>query len=250
MIPQRFKASVVGIACCMLLSGAGCRPELAEDQAGYSYSENEAGEIVRNEGKRASASTPAPRKRIPAGSEAEWLTSFELIERSGESMTSESLRGQPYVVSFFFSLCPSICVQQNEKVRLLAEKFADQPVRFVSITCDPEVDRPEVLAEYAKQLNADEDQWLFFTGEMNYIRRVGSEMFSLPVMRRFHAEKFVLVDAEGKVVAYYNWTEPEQWQALQRDIARIIQAGGTLEDSLEDSPASSEASQPVEPTES
>jgi protein SCO1 len=215
--------------CGLALATPGCREKMEPDQAGYAYTETESGELLENRGALPTGSTLAPPKRVPAGSEAEWLTAFELIERSGESMTSEDLLGQPYVVSFFFSLCPSICVQQNEKVQILAEKFAGQPVRFVSISCDPEVDRPEVLAEYADKFNADKQQWLFFTGEMNYIRRVGSEMFSLPVMRRFHAEKFVLVDSAGKLHAYYTWTDPEQWQGLQRDIAKIIEAGGKFD---------------------
>lgn len=225
-----FGPGLVLLATCGLaLATTGCREKLDADQAGYAYTETESGELIENRGDLPTGSTLAPPKRVPAGSEVEWLTSFELIERSGQSMTSEELLGQPYVVSFFFSLCPSICVQQNEKVQRLAAKFAGQPVRFVSISCDPEVDRPEVLAEYADTFNADKNQWLFFTGEMNYIRRVGSEMFSLPVMRRFHAEKFVLVDSTGKLHAYYTWTDPEQWQGLQRDIAKIIEAGGQFE---------------------
>ncbi len=227
------RSIAIAIGCVFGLISSGCREGLDADQAGYSYTETESGELIEGDGKLPSGATLAPLKRVPQGSEQEWLTSFDLIERSGQSMTSDELRGQPYVVSFFFSLCPSICVQQNEKVRMLAEKFAGQPVRFVSITCDPEVDRPEVLAAYADKLNADKNQWLFFTGEMNYIRRVGSEMFSLPVMRRFHAEKFVLVDSEGKLHAYYTWTDPEQWQGLQRDIAKIIDAGGKFESPAE-----------------
>lgn len=206
----------------------GCEKPASDGRAGIAYSENENGELVELDGSRSTTSTPATGQRVPEGSEAEWLTSFDLIERTGESITSGELKGQPYVASFFFSQCPSICVKQNGKVQVLQEKFAGQPVRLVSISCDPEVDRPEVLAKYAKQFDADADQWLFLTGEMNYIRRVGSEMFQLPVMRRFHAEKFVLVDAEGAIVAYYTWTDPEQWLALQRDIQRIIDAGGTL----------------------
>ena len=44
----------------------------------------------------------------------DWLSRFELTERSGELVSSEDLLGSPYIVSFFFSTCPSICVQQNQ----------------------------------------------------------------------------------------------------------------------------------------
>jgi len=80
-----------------------------------------------------------------------WLSRFELIERSGETIKSEALLGQPYVVSFFFSTCPSICVQQNQKLKELQDQFEGQGVRFVAISVDPETDTPERLREYAAE---------------------------------------------------------------------------------------------------
>ena len=164
----------------------------------------------------------AGNKNKPKGSEKPWLTEFELTERSGKLISSESFRGQPYVVGFFYATCPSICVRQNEKFKILQDKFRGQPIRLVEITCDPEVDRPEVLAEYANRFEADKDQWLFFTGEMDYISRVGSEIYSIGVMRKGHPEKFALVDATGKIFGYYTWSDAGQWQALQRDMAKLI----------------------------
>lgn len=163
------------------------------------------------------------RQRDPVGPDGEeWLNSFELIERNGEVVRSEDLKGQPYVVGFFFTLCPSICVNQNAKVQELQEKYRGQPVRLLSISCDPEVDRPQILAEYAKRFNADPKQWLFLTGDMEYITRVAGEMYFLAASRRFHAEKFVLVDAHGNIVGFYNWSDPLQFNQLQRDIDQIL----------------------------
>ena len=107
-----------------------------------------------------------------------WLSRFELTERSGKKVSSEELKGQPYIVSFFFSLCPSICVQQNQKLQELQEEFEGQPIRFVAISVDPENDTPEKLTEYAARFGADEKQWLFMTGDLTYIRRIGAEIFS------------------------------------------------------------------------
>ena len=171
---------------------------------------------------KSSTSSTTSAKRKPKGSDKEWLTEFELTERSGKLISSESFLGQPYVVGFFYATCPSICVRQNEKFKILQDKFKGQPIRLVEITCDPEVDRPEVLAEYANRFEADKEQWLFFTGEMDYISRVGSEMYQIGVLRRGHPEKFALVDAKGKIFGYYTWSDAGQWQALQRDMAKLI----------------------------
>ena len=204
-------------------------------QAGMAYQENENGQLVPATGNRPSQRTTIPERENPDGSEEPWLTQFSLIERSGKQIGSHELKGQPYVAGFFFSTCPSICVQQNTKVQQLQERFKDQAIRFVSISCDPEVDRPEVLTNYAQRFSADEQQWLFFTGKMDYIRRVGSEVFSLGVMRRGHPEKFALMDANGKMFGLYTWSDEVQWQGLQKDIERLIAAGGVLESDEEPS---------------
>lgn len=151
-----------------------------------------------------------------------WLSRFELLERSGETVSSEDLLGTPYVVSFFFSTCPSICVQQNQKIQQLQEKFEGQGVKFVAISVDPEHDTPEVLKEYAARFGADKDQWLFLTGDLTKISRIGVEIFRQPVSKQFHTERFVLVDSEGEIEGFYNWPEPKQFEKLQERIADLI----------------------------
>ncbi len=151
-----------------------------------------------------------------------WMTDFVLTERSGQRVSSDDLKGKPYVVSFFFSTCPSICIQQNQKVQELQSEFAGTDVRFVSISVDPETDTPEALREYAARFNADPEKWLFMTGELLYIRRVGAEVFRLAVDEKFHTEKFVLVDRQGEIVGYYSWPEAKQYEKLKTDIRQQL----------------------------
>lgn len=151
-----------------------------------------------------------------------WLSRFELTERSGETVSSEDLLGQPYVVSFFFTTCPSVCPQQNQKVKQLQERFEGKGVRFLSISVDPEKDTPEVLREYAARFGADQEQWLFLTGDLTYIRRIGGEIFQQPVDKGFHTEKFVLVDAKGKIEGFYSWPESKQFEKLQTAIEGML----------------------------
>ncbi len=154
----------------------------------------------------------------------DWLSRFELTERSGELVSSEDLLGSPYIVSFFFSTCPSICVQQNQKIKELQEQFSGEGVRFVAISVDPEKDTPEQLTEYAARFNADPQQWLFLTGDLTYIRRVGAEVYKQPVNKQFHTERLVLVDPEGEIEGFYNWPEPAQFEKLKDKIRAYIDA--------------------------
>ncbi|MCD0458419.1 SCO family protein [Roseiconus lacunae] len=150
------------------------------------------------------------------------LTEFELTERSGETVRSEDLKGQPYIVSFFFTTCPSICPQQNQKLKTLADKYKGKGIKFLAISVDPETDTPEVLREYAARFNADADQWLFLTGDLLYIRRIAGDIFQQPVNKGFHTERFVLVDAEGNIEGFYSWPEPKQMEKLEQAIEEMI----------------------------
>ncbi|MFK7736725.1 MAG: SCO family protein [Pirellulaceae bacterium] len=216
---------VVGLVLIVYLTLPG--GDLDPGQAGRAFVENEEGELIESDGHRQAAKTVIP---PPDSADADWLEEWTLTERSEISMGTDELRGTPYVAGFFFSTCGSVCLQQNGKMKELQDKFRGQPIRMVSISVDPEIDQPETLRKYAKRFDADAEQWLFCTGDMKYIRRVGSEFFRLPVVRRGHPEKFGLVDKNGKLFGLYTWSDPNQWGALEKDIEKLIAAGGAIEE--------------------
>lgn len=226
---RMIERSVLNIAliCMAVVIMLGCSSRTSSSGvAGNAYVEDEHGNLIPVDLNHETGVASAPVR--PSENQEDWLTEFELMERSGRTVSSQELRGQPYVVSFFFTTCPTICKRQNEKVKLLQKQFQGQPIRLISITCDPDVDVPEVLSIYADQFGADAEQWLFLTGELDYIRRVGAEMYFIAVDRRFHADKFLLVDAEGRIYRSYAWPEEEAWTAMLRDIQIMLDAGGVL----------------------
>jgi protein SCO1 len=225
-LPFFYCLLLFAFAGSMGISLLGCRESAEGPIAGRAYIEDEDGNLIPADQHHSRGISPTPAR--PADSVQDWLTEFKLTERSGRTVSSQDLRGEPYIVSFFFTTCPTICKRQNEKVKALQQQFKGQPIKFVSITCDPEVDNPEVLSIYADQFGADPNQWLFLTGEMNYLRRVGTEIFFVAVDRRFHADKFLLIDADGQLYAGYEWPDENAWQTLQKDILAMLEAGGRL----------------------
>lgn len=149
------------------------------------------------------------------------MQEFTLTERSGKEVSSESLLGRPYIVSFFFTRCPSICMQQNRKLEELQNDLPVEDVRLLAISVDPEFDRPEVLREYAARFDADPEQWLFLTGPLDYIRRIGSDLFQQPVNQQFHTERFALVDGQGDLDSIYSWNNPVHMKRLKQRIAQL-----------------------------
>ena len=138
------------------------------------------------------------------------LTEFTLTERSGQRFHSAELDGTVWVASFFFSACPQRCVKQNLKIQQLARKFGPRGVRFLSITCDPERDTPYVLAQYADRFAADKHQWLFLTGQLDYIQRLGKDIFKVSVSPDTHSERLITVDRGGQMRGYFHWDDPGQ----------------------------------------
>ena len=50
----------------------------------------------------------------------------------------------------------------NQQIASLQQEFKGEDVKFVSITCDPETDTPDVLKTYSKSFKTDADRWVFF----------------------------------------------------------------------------------------
>lgn len=150
------------------------------------------------------------------------LKEFTLADRSGKNLRSQDLDGKVRVVSFFFSACPSVCRQQNRRVEEFVKEFGPQGVKFVSITCDPDTDTPAVLSEYARGFHSPPEQWYFLTGELVYVRRVGAEMFQLPVDRQSHSEKLIVMDRWGKIRGRYHWDRAEQAAEMKHKLSQLL----------------------------
>ena len=164
-------------------------------------------------------------KEVIAENNPAWARSFSFTERSGEKVTSESLKGEPYIANFFFTLCPASCKMQTEQMGLLQKRYKDLPVRLVSISVDPAVDTPEVLTQYADAAGALPDKWLFVTGDMKQISKIGNEVFLLgSIQERGHPDRFCLVDENGVLVGKYNWHDPHELAAMDEHLRELIAA--------------------------
>ncbi|MBI4391779.1 MAG: SCO family protein, partial [candidate division NC10 bacterium] len=108
---------------------------------------------------------------------------FALTERSGRPVMAEALRGKVWIATFIFTRCSDTCpLQSAEMARLQGEFAAEEDLRLVSVTVDPEWDTPAVLARYATHFGAHPDRWLFLTGERATIHALAREAFRLGVV--------------------------------------------------------------------
>jgi len=185
---------------------------------------------------------------VPASATDEMLTEYQLLERSGETFDSKSLEGKVHVTSFFFSRCPNVCLLQNQEVAKVAAEFGPKDVQFISITCDPDHDTPTVLRTYAARLGADEENWLFLTGDLGYIKRVGNEIYRLPFEQQAHSEKLVAVDKWGNIRGAFHFNDPAQMKQLDALLPELL--AETEEPLIDNAPVFPEVKTGLEPGES
>lgn len=151
----------------------------------------------------------------PEWAKEDWISEYHLTERSGRDFDSKELAGEVHVVSFFFASCPGPCERQNRQLEAIQSDFAKKGVKFLSITCDPKRDSPTALSAYAKKFQADPQQWLFLTGDLKLLRRIGAEVYGVALDEMTHVESFLVYDRAGQLRGKFPWNKPEKLAELR-----------------------------------
>jgi len=157
---------------------------------------------------------------------------FRLTERSGKSVTLDSLRGKVWVAHFFYSRCQGPCTKTLPAMRALQRVFAGKAdVMFVSISVDPEGDTPELLCRYADDQGADAEQWLFLTGTESEVHAVIQQCFAHTAQRNkdaksageafLHSDNLLVVDRMGVVDGYTNGQASDAADVVARHVRAI-----------------------------
>lgn len=158
----------------------------------------------------------------PPDAAQKFLKDFTLTDESGRQLSSKDLRGKVYVTNFFFSTCPGTCLQQNQKIQEIERQYGPKGVRFLSITCDPEIDNPDRLREYARKLDADREHWSFLTGQLLYIRRVASEIYQVALNEKTHSERFFVTDKWGRIRGNFEWNRLDEITQMRLLLDKLL----------------------------
>lgn len=124
-------------------------------------------------------------------------------------MKLSDFRGKVVAINFIYTACayPQFCFRIANHFGVLQRRFADRlgtDLVLLTVTFDPARDQPEVLAEYARQWNADPDRWHFLSGTENDIRRV-TELFGVQFLpeegQLNHSVRTGIIGRDGRLVA-------------------------------------------------
>ena len=93
------------------------------------------------------------------------VADFTLTNQSSQPFGAAHLRGHVWIAEVIFTRCGGPCPRMTQRMaELQAATRADQPVRFLTFTTDPDFDTPTVLDSYARRYKADPARWQFLTG--------------------------------------------------------------------------------------
>jgi cytochrome oxidase Cu insertion factor (SCO1/SenC/PrrC family) len=158
---------------------------------------------------------------------------FAFTERSGRTVTQDSLRGKVWIAACFFTCCTESCPQLSGALARLQHELADEPdVRLVSLTVDPAHDTPATLNRYAETYRADAERWLFLTGSPEGVRSFVQGRLHLGAVanpgpgvtagnRVLHSPKLTLIDREGRIRGYFDGTDPAAVGRLRDAAVRL-----------------------------
>jgi cytochrome oxidase Cu insertion factor (SCO1/SenC/PrrC family) len=141
--------------------------------------------LLRSRGRRAAAYTRLAPVALalgifaagchPAAKPVAKLPDVQLIDDHGQPVELSSLKGKVVMLNFVHVGCPGMCDTLINKFGQIADAIRPElgsRVVLVTITNDPEHDRPPLLLKLARDRQADMSGWLFLTGTAADVARI------------------------------------------------------------------------------
>jgi protein SCO1/2 len=103
------------------------------------------------------------------------LPNVSVIDDHGRPVSLGSLKGKVVLLDFIHIGCPGVCATLVSKFGEVADSLKPElgsKVVLLSVTNDPEHDRPDQLLALARSSDADLDGWLFVTGKPGDVDQV------------------------------------------------------------------------------
>lgn len=154
------------------------------------------------------------------------IPNYTLINQDSQIFSQGSLDTNTiYIAGFFYTRTGFMGTNLIKGEDSLVRMFRIHPdVKFLSISLDPEFDKPSLLKTYARKFHADTHQWYFLTGNKDSLFHLSRNFFFLNAMERGkdslleHSPYLVLVDPKHHIRGYYDVTRDEELKKLRDEI--------------------------------
>jgi protein SCO1 len=155
------------------------------------------------------------------------LPPVKFVDQHGNAVDFGSLKGKWLLVDFIYTRCPGPCELMTSKLVRVANHLnanLGNNVEIVSITLDPDHDRPKQLLDWARAQGAQRKGWMFLTGSLPDVEKV---MAAFNVKRQVgadgmidHVIEFFLVAPDGHERRQYGPNEAKP-EAIAHDVLSL-----------------------------
>lgn len=166
----------------------------------------------------------------------------KLVDATGAELRLLSLLEgeEPVLLQFIFTTCPTICSAMSGLFAAAQERLAPERVRLISISIDPEHDRPARLLDHARKFKAGRN-WRLLTGRPDVVVAVqkafdayrGNKMSHEPAtyLRLRPGKSWVRFDglmSAGELVAEYQQLKGQKASSRNAEMGERIYRAGVL----------------------
>ena len=156
------------------------------------------------------------------------IPNFSFTNQFGDEVSNEDVKNKLYVANFFFTSCPSICIELTNNLKIVQNAFDDEII-ILSHSVDPEIDTVERLMKYQEINEIDGNNWYLLRGDINEIIKMAqlgyfaiASVDSHVENSLIHTENIVLVDNQQRIRGVYNGTSELEMSYLIDDINKLL----------------------------
>ena len=152
---------------------------------------------------------------------------MHLVDQDGERIDEHDLSKRTVVLNFMFTRCPSACPRLTQLLRETFDLLPNETrrdVQFLSISVDPDHDRPATLKDFARKHRADLANWRFARVDERELSALSERLAVFEPGSRAdpsaHSMAIYLFDRKGRPRQRYSGTTIEP-KRLAREITAL-----------------------------
>ena len=157
------------------------------------------------------------------------IPEFSFTNQYGDNITQENVQNKIYIANFFFTSCPSICIDLTNNLKIVQDAFKEGEIIILSHSVDPEVDTISRLMKYQNINQINGKNWFLLRGKMEEIIKISQlGYFSIASVENhvenslIHTENITLIDNKSQIRGIYNGTSELEMRYLIDDINSLL----------------------------
>jgi cytochrome oxidase Cu insertion factor (SCO1/SenC/PrrC family) len=164
------------------------------------------------------------------------VADFTLTNQEGNVTTLADLSNHVWIADIIFTRCAGNCPIMSTQMKSLQDALpSSSQAKLVTLTTDPDYDKPSILKRYGEHYGADFQRWTFLTGEKGELAGLATgslKLGSTPVPPQdrtnsvdlfVHSTIFVVVDKQARLRGSFQ-TEGQDvdWTKIQPQIIATV----------------------------